>query len=156
MNNTIANSSASFLNNDGGSPSSSSGNNNNYNNDNNSSNEKQINRYNIDNYNKNKTKINKFKNIITIWLETRKPSRIVIQALKWICKAVQSQYGRDIFTTELNQFRSKKVNVGIGFDALGINNTYYLSYILIYLLYTLVFNSMLIVKFVITNFSSSS
>lgn len=41
-------------------------------------------------------------------------------ATQWLCNSVRTLAGREIFISELNQFRSKKVNLGAGFDALGV------------------------------------
>jgi hypothetical protein len=40
-------------------------------------------------------------------------------AVKSLCTFVETQYGRSAFITVLNQFRSKKVELGEGFTALG-------------------------------------
>eukprot|EP01038_Epipyxis_sp_PR26KG_P012593 gene12593-16887_t len=53
------------------------------------------------------------------WNNLKKFSPDVERAVDWICQAVRTQHGRDLFTAELNQFRSKKVDVGDGFDALA-------------------------------------
>lgn len=42
------------------------------------------------------------------------------EAVDWLCNAVKTQKGRDEFISELNQFRSRKVDVSGGFDALGV------------------------------------
>lgn len=47
------------------------------------------------------------------WLRSN-PDPSLVEAVEWMCRAVKSQSGRDIFIAELNQFRSKKVCVQIG------------------------------------------
>lgn len=44
------------------------------------------------------------------WLQGN-PHSSLIDAVEWICRAIKTQAGRDAFTTELNQFRSRKVNL---------------------------------------------
>lgn len=41
------------------------------------------------------------------------------ESINWLARLVKSQPGRDMFMTVLNQFRSRKVNVGDGFSSLG-------------------------------------
>eukprot|EP00605_Chrysophyceae_sp_TOSAG23-4_P000264 GSChrysophyteH1.ASY1.ANO1.305.1 assembled CDS len=43
----------------------------------------------------------------------------VEHSVNWLCEFVSTQAGRDIFVTTLNQFRSKKVDVGTAYEALG-------------------------------------
>jgi len=52
------------------------------------------------------------------WLKGN-PHSCLIDAVEGICRAIKTLPGRNAFTTELNQFRSKKVEVGDGFQALG-------------------------------------
>eukprot|EP01032_Pedospumella_encystans_P009944 gene9944-11660_t len=52
------------------------------------------------------------------WLKSN-PESYLIDAVEGISRAIKTQAGRDAFTSELNQFRSKKVEVGEGFCALG-------------------------------------
>lgn len=47
-------------------------------------------------------------------------NRALSEAVEWLVTAVQTKRGRDSFITELNQFRSRKVELGGGFDALGV------------------------------------
>lgn len=42
------------------------------------------------------------------------------EATLWLCDAVKTLAGREAFIAELNQFRSRKVNLGAGFEALAI------------------------------------
>jgi hypothetical protein len=44
------------------------------------------------------------------WLKGN-PHSSLIEAVEWICRAIKTQAGRDAFTTELNQFRSRKVGL---------------------------------------------
>lgn len=59
--------------------------------------------------------------IVNDWLQSNPPKELV-ESVDWISKTiVHSQVGRDAFITELNQFRSKQVEVNtIGFNALTI------------------------------------
>lgn len=45
--------------------------------------------------------------------------QMVTESVTWLGEAVRSQVGRDAFITVLNQFRSRKVDVGAGFTSLG-------------------------------------
>lgn len=47
-------------------------------------------------------------------------NRALADAVDWLCTAVQTKRGRDTFIAELNQFRSRKVELAGGFDALGV------------------------------------
>ena len=40
-------------------------------------------------------------------------------SVSWLTNCIHTQYGRDIFVTALNQFRSRKVDVGCAYQALG-------------------------------------
>jgi hypothetical protein len=42
------------------------------------------------------------------WLRSN-PNSSMIAAVEWLSRAIKTQAGRDAFTTELNQFRSRKV-----------------------------------------------
>jgi hypothetical protein len=44
----------------------------------------------------------------------------LFEAVEWLCGAVKTTRGRDAFVTELNQFRSRKVDLGSGYNALVI------------------------------------
>jgi hypothetical protein len=45
--------------------------------------------------------------------------QLITESINWLGENVRSQIGRDAFITVLNQFRSRKVDVGSGFSALG-------------------------------------
>lgn len=47
-------------------------------------------------------------------------NKMIVDAMDWLCEAVKSQKGRELFVGELNQFRSQKVELTKGFDALGV------------------------------------
>lgn len=49
------------------------------------------------------------------WLQSN-PDQPAVEAVEWISRAVKSQSGRDVFISELNQFRSKKVPVVFSFS----------------------------------------
>jgi hypothetical protein len=41
------------------------------------------------------------------------------ESITWLARFLKTQNGRDVFVTVLNQFRSRKVDVGSGFTSLG-------------------------------------
>jgi hypothetical protein len=47
-------------------------------------------------------------------------SQSLNEAVTWLSNATKTQKGRDEFVAELNQFRSRKVELSSGFDALGV------------------------------------
>eukprot|EP01035_Chromulina_nebulosa_P020475 gene20475-26565_t len=53
-------------------------------------------------------------------VDRRKQSLHLEEAVSWLAYGTESQQGRDIFITELNKFRSKKVDISEGFLALDL------------------------------------